>query len=311
MSQDCRDEASMDNRKHLSLEDELSFLQKIIDQQNNIIVVSNGEDLIMVNHPFLDFFVQPSLNAFKREFGDLSNTFVRHDRYFHAGKVPPGENWIDALASKKDTDAIVSMVHLGEYEPKAFAVKVSKLEDNGEVLYVLTFTDITQFAIQANQYFYQATHDKLTGIYNRAHFGEVLDEMSANESNLPLAGMMISIDKFKKFNEEHGQEKGDEVLKDLVDQVNMHLRERDVFGRLGGKEFGLLLPATESERAMKIAENIREAISKMETYTDTQITVSISVSYIFEQSQQKDLLMKLEALLAKAKETGRDQVVTD
>ena len=119
----------MNNEKHLTLEEELKFLQKIIDQQNNIIVVSNGQELTMVNHQFLDFFSQPSLNAFKSEFGDIGNAFVRHERYFHLGKVEPGVNWVESLRLKKDTESIVSMVHLGEYEPKAFAVKVSKLDE--------------------------------------------------------------------------------------------------------------------------------------------------------------------------------------
>jgi diguanylate cyclase (GGDEF)-like protein len=309
MMHDSKDDTTMDGRKKLTLEEELSFLQKIIDQQNNIIIVANSNEVVMVNHQFLDFFVQPSLDSFKREFGDISNAFVRHERYFHLGKVAPGEYWIDVLKSKKDTESIISMVDLGEYEPKAFAVKVSKLEDDGETLYVLTFTDITNFAIQANQYFYQATHDKLTGIYNRSHFLELFEEMKEESNRFPLAGMIIRLDNFKTFNETHGQQKGDELLKDIVDLVNMHLRENDVFARLGAKEFAMLLPVMEKERAQAVANTLKDEISTMETYTDMKATVSISLKIIEGPESQTMFLSDLESLLAQAKEAGDNQVV--
>lgn len=303
-------QAAIDNQKSLSLEEELTFLQKIIDQQNNIIVISNGDELTMVNNQFLDFFAQPSLNAFKSEFGDISNTFVRHDRYFHMGKVAPGENWIEILKSKKDTDSIVSMVHLGEYEPKAFAVKISKL-DEAEPYYVLTFTDITEFAIQANQYFYKATHDTTTGIYNRAYFSEQLQEIISQRTEDPICLVMFSLDDLKPFVEKHGNRKGDDVIKDMVDLVSMHLRGHDIFARLGRKEFALLLPKMEPERAEKLAENLRQAIGGMDTYTKDQVTATFGVATYQEGMQAESFINHLETLLATVKREGEERDTED
>lgn len=302
------DRADMDKEKHLNLEDELRFLQKIIDQQDNIIIVSNGHELTMVNHQFLDFFAQPSLNAFKSEFGDIGNAFVRHERYFHLGKVEAGQNWIESLRAKKDTESIVSMVHLGEYEPKAFAVKVSKL-DEGEALYVLTFTDITSFAIQANQYFYQATHDKLTGIYNRVYFSDALAEMVEDSAQMPLAMIMFSLDNFKAFNDDHGHDKGDDIIRDMVDMVSLHQREHDLFARLGGKNFVLLLPKMESERADKLAQKLCDAIAEMETFVESKITASFGVAPYEESMQADKFISHTENLLAKAKAAGKNRVM--
>jgi diguanylate cyclase (GGDEF)-like protein len=186
---------------------------------------------------------------------------------------------------------------------------VSKLEDDGEILYVLTFTDITNFAIQANQYFYQATHDKLTGIFNRSHFLEVFEEMTEERANFPMSGMIIRLDNFKAFNETHGQEKGDELLRDVVDLVNMHLREHDLFARLGAKEFALLFPQMERTRAEEVANTLKDEISGMETYTEMKMRVSISLKIIEAAESQSMFMSDLEKLLAEAKEAGNNQAV--
>ncbi len=303
------DQSGTDNEKHLTLEEELGFLQKIIDQQNNIIVVSNGRELTMVNHQFLDFFAQPSLNAFKSEFGDISNAFVQHERYFHLGKVESGMNWIASLKAKKDTESIVSMIHLGEYEPKAFAVKISGIDD-GELLYVLTFTDITSFAIQSNQYFYKSTHDGLTGIYNLAYFSDTLAEMLEEVPETPLSMIMFSLDDFKAFTEVYGHKKGDEVVKDMVDMVTMHLRDQDLFARLGRKVFALLLPNKEFEDASRLAQKLCNEIGEMETYVDMKVSASFGVGLYDGSLPAEGFLNYLETLLYEAKATGKNRVAT-
>ena len=302
------EDVGTDSEQRLKLEAELKFLQKIIDQQNNIIMVSNGHELTMVNNQFLDFFAQPSLNAFKSEFGDISNTFVRHGRYFHLGKVEEGKNWIESLKAKKDVESIVSMVHLGEYEPKAFAAKVSELDD-GERIYVLTFTDITSFAIQANQYFYQATHDKLTGIANLANFSETLDEIVEGSAQTPLAMIMFSLDDFKAFNATYGRQTGDSVIKDVVDMVSLHLREHDHFARLGGMDFALLLPKTDQGRALELAQKLNGAIAEMETYVETHVTASFAVAVHEPSMKAEEFMTHLQSLLSDAKKTGANQVL--
>jgi len=264
--------------KRQEVEQHLKYLQNIIDQQNNIVVVSDGEKLVMVNHQFLEFFSMPSLQAFKDEFFDISHTFVRHDNFFHPGKVAAGSQWIKTLQAIEDEKSVVSMVDLRTSEPRAFAVKVGHLEDSTQY-YILTFTDITNLTIQANQYFYEATHDKLTGIINRSHFSEVLAQMieTSRQEDKALSLLMIGIDNFKVLNEQYGSQKGDEIIKNTAETISMHLRMNDQFARWGGVEFALLMPDADLQKAEKTADNIRTAISSIQVGIDEEVTVSISV----------------------------------
>jgi diguanylate cyclase (GGDEF)-like protein len=95
----------------------------------------------------------------------------------------------------------------------------------------------------------------------------------------------------------------------MVDLINMHLRENDVFARLGGKEFGLLLPKTDMERSANTAEKLREAVENMETYTDSKLTVTVGLLACTDMMNAQELIARLEQLVIKAKEAGKNQVI--
>lgn len=279
--------------KRQEIEQHLKYLQNIIDQQNNIVVVSDGEELVMVNHQFLEFFSMPSMQAFKDEFVDISHAFVRHDNFFHPGKVPAGSQWIKTLQGIEDEKSVVSMVDLRTSEPRAFAVKVGHLEESTQ-FYILTFTDITNLTIQANQYFYEATHDKLTGIINRSHFSEVLAHMieESRQEAKALSLLMIGIDNFKVLNEQYGSQKGDEIIRNTADTIMMHLRMSDLFARWGGVEFALLMPDADLQKAEKTAESIRIAMASMQIGIDEEVTVSIAIMQLDENLDSRAFIGK-------------------
>ncbi len=292
------------------LEQHLEYLQNIIDQQNNIVIVSNGDELVMANHQFMEFFSMPSTQSFKDEFGDISNAFVRHDNFFHLGKVTDGGNWVRTLQATDDEKSVVSMVDLRSNEPRALAVKISDLDD-GTGYYVISLTDITDLTIKANQYFYEATHDKLTGIFNRSHFSEVLTERckEAKEGSVELSLLMIGINGFKALNDAHGSDICDGILKNMAETISMNLRMRDQIARWGGAEFALLMPETGEEKAMKMAENIRSAISSMQTYIDDEVTVSIAITVLDESLDSRTFITETYESLSKIRSESGDGVV--
>ncbi len=159
--------------------------------------------------------------------------------------------------------------------------------------------------------------DGLTRILNRA----ALDEAAAQEVSRcqrhrkPLSMLMLDIDRFKQINDQHGHKAGDDVLRQVVENIRRHLRREDHFGRYGGDEFVLLLPETPAEGAKLLAERIRRAISgrKLELGNDSlTVTTSIGVATMDAASDAdwEQLAMRADAALYEAKRQGRNRVVS-
>jgi diguanylate cyclase (GGDEF)-like protein len=172
-----------------------------------------------------------------------------------------------------------------------------------------------QLEDQAGELERQAKTDPLTGISNRRHFFELAErEMSrSRRSDKPLALMMLDIDRFKHINDTYGHDMGDEVLKALCATSLGMIRNIDIFARLGGEEFAIMLPETTKAQAQTVAERLREKLS--ETYVllpkgdRMTFTVSIGVSSITARTDNIESLLKLaDIALYKAKRTGRNRV---
>lgn len=160
----------------------------------------------------------------------------------------------------------------------------------------------------------EASTDVLTGILNRRAFFEICSkEMKfAKRYNHNLSFIIMDIDYFKKINDTHGHLNGDIVLKDLVNVVKDTIRMTDVFGRIGGEEFAVLMPETKKSDAMNLAERIRVNIAESESVLDSttvNVTVSIGVSFMtVEDSIIQTVLRRADEELFKAKENGRNQL---
>ena len=157
-------------------------------------------------------------------------------------------------------------------------------------------------------------NDHLTGISNRRAFFEVAEAEFERwrKRPRPLSLLAIDADYFKKVNDTYGHATGDEVLKHLSRILQDNMRNMDVVARLGGEEFGALLPSIDLQGALKIAERIRNSIEQAVFEVDGQIiryTVSIGVSTADDSVTGVDMLLKLadEALYV-SKKSGRNCV---
>ncbi len=159
-----------------------------------------------------------------------------------------------------------------------------------------------------------ATTDFLTGVANRRSFVEQMASEVARIRRFgqPGALLMLDIDHFKGVNDRLGHAAGDEVLRHLAQLAVDQLRQVDMFGRLGGEEFGILLPGTDTAGAMEFAERFRrmvEASPAMTTRGPVTFTVSIGVARLDPADTDPDAaLARADAGLYKAKESGRNRV---
>lgn len=158
--------------------------------------------------------------------------------------------------------------------------------------------------------------DQLTGLYNRRYFDmHVEDELRrCVRSHLPIAVVVLDIDHFKRINDSYGHLFGDECLQKVAQVMSQHTqRPGDVAVRFGGEEFVMLLPGTDLQGAIQVAESIRQAVARIALhYQSTKITLTISIGVLVKIPQTGDtvdlLLEAADAALYQAKENGRNRV---
>jgi len=159
-----------------------------------------------------------------------------------------------------------------------------------------------------------ATTDPLTETLNRRAFLERADAAFSfcRRDDKPLSAIMLDIDHFKRVNDGFGHAAGDAVLRGFAVRVAPILRGMDIFGRLGGEEFAIVLPGLELQGAVKVAERIRETVIAAPMPTD-QGSIPITSSFGAACARQSDaefaaLLHRADEALYAAKSNGRDRV---
>jgi len=157
--------------------------------------------------------------------------------------------------------------------------------------------------------------DGLTGLYNRRFLSERLeDEYSkAVRYETPLSILIMDVDFFKRVNDTFGHQVGDNALIMVARVLQQSVRETDVVGRYGGEEFVVLLPHTDFEKALTVAEKIRLAVSEtpIEGMGERRLSISIGAAGFpdIRATNIEELVHKADEALYRAKEGGRNQVV--
>jgi diguanylate cyclase (GGDEF)-like protein len=158
-----------------------------------------------------------------------------------------------------------------------------------------------------NRYFaHLAMCDDLTGVGNRRRLDRDL-AIEANNGSAPVAVIMVDVDHFKRINDEHGHDAGDQVLREVANVLGREVRTGDVVYRYGGEEFCVLLTKANATEAGEVAERIRFGVSRMALAFDPPLTVSIGVALGNSEHVAQTMLRADEALF-KSKGGGRDRV---
>jgi two-component system cell cycle response regulator len=154
--------------------------------------------------------------------------------------------------------------------------------------------------------------DGLTGLFSHAFFYRrtEFEIKRTARYRTPLSLMMIDIDHFKAFNDRHGHQEGDAILTSVGAVIEAEARQTDICCRYGGEEFAVLLPSTQGNEALALAERVREAVAKVGLH-GRRITISIGVAAATATSVHttERLVKEADAALYEAKTSGRNRVV--
>ncbi|MDF2569505.1 MAG: hypothetical protein K0R55_1109 [Sporomusa sp.] len=160
-----------------------------------------------------------------------------------------------------------------------------------------------------------ATIDEMTGIYNRRYFMQLAAKEWARACRYKrnIVVLVLDIDHFKLVNDTFGHPGGDQVLRTLAGSFSQMLRQQDIFGRIGGEEFAVLLPETGVDAALQVAERLRVALQQqtiqLEDGQTLSITISIGVAAAKDTDKNfGDILTRADKGLYLAKGSGRNCV---
>lgn len=194
-------------------------------------------------------------------------------------------------------------------------VSILRNSDGKPLHFISQIQDISGRIAHEEVLQHRALTDELTGLPNRRAF---LDEAArilnrTRRSGEPVAVLMIDLDRFKSINDTYGHAAGDRALRAMKAVVEPRLRAGDLLTRLGGEEFGVLLPATAEPAAQEIAERIRCAIAdatlRSHDGTAIHLTASIGLAVVAPGESIHDALGRADGAMYCAKRDGRNRLV--
>lgn len=218
-----------------------------------------------------------------------------------------GKDWLDFESLHHDRDGALHHLH--------FIAEARKNEQGDVVAINGIARDITEQKVYEQKLAYQASHDALTGLFNRNYLRQELERMVARAARGHDAGvlMFVDLDQLKFINDTIGHDAGDRLLVEAARLMKKHTRESDLLARYGGDEFTVLLYNVDAEGARKVAENMRARFGEfkfLEGGNAYSLTCSIGLSLIDEGVKSADAcLAQAERACNNAKTLGRNQVV--
>jgi diguanylate cyclase (GGDEF)-like protein len=242
---------------------------------------------------------------------ELGKTVLENDVTKDTGYLPGFEETLSEMC--------VPLIFYGE-KLGCVALESAKRHafDASDIQPLEAVADICAAAIQNARHFQKTQQlaylDGLTGIFNRRFFElRIAEELErANRYGSSMSVIMMDIDHFKKLNDEFGHLLGDEVLRQASQVFTQHLRKGDVVCRYGGEEFALLLPQTNGENALEVAEKLRRAVEAWHfPGVPRKVTISAGVADSPTFGKVRDeIVAAADSALYQAKQAGRNRVVT-
>lgn len=279
-------------------------LQKLFDLQKNIIITTDGKKLQMANQAMYDFFGFDDIEDFRKHYNCICDRFVNNDDFFHLGKVPEGQNWIETIKDFSGDKRIVAMLD-NNMESYAFSVSVSEVEKGD---FIVSFTDISNTIIEHKKLQLKVTHDKLTNALNREFFDNNINLIIEEVKPHRLGVIICDIDHFKNVNDTYGHNRGDIILKEIVTSIKGSIRQEDYLIRWGGEEFIMLMKVDTPDALKKSVEHVRKQIEKQHFEEVGNITASFGATLYQDDEEILECVARADKALYMAKENGRNQV---
>jgi len=281
------------------------YYKDILDSSTNIIIINDRKNIVDVNDAFFKYFEEyTSLEDFKKTHRCICDFFEEEKGYLKSNM--DGVHWINYLLEKENESNIIKVkINAQEYY---FKVSASTIVYNLD-LFSVVLSDITEQEKYKKSLEKLTITDPLTKIGNRRHYEQKIEEeiQRANRYKRSLSLLMFDIDYFKKVNDTYGHDIGDVVLREYTSLVKSLVRNEDIFCRVGGEEFMLILPDTDMKSSYIIAEKLRKAIVGFEC----EVRVTMSFGLVGHQKDEKsdDIYTRVDSALYEAKNSGRNKVI--
>ncbi|MBF0462119.1 MAG: diguanylate cyclase [Magnetococcales bacterium] len=280
------------SRIHSGLQEERDKLTTIIVSAQEGIVVTDRQGEVVLINPAAERLLQKSSEQIKQE-GFL--------------QLLDDPDYVRAHLERSGVDMPTTFV----YQNRVLNVYANTLRTPDGVLIgkAALLRDITEEKQLEKQLRNLSNTDALTGLYNRRRLDEILvDEFGrARRYQQNLAVLMLDVDHFKRFNDEHGHDQGDRVLQAVAKVMQHSCREVDFPCRYGGEEFCFILPNTALGGAKRMAERLRSSVEAMRV-DGLQVTASVGVAVYPLVGQSPEALQKAaDEALYQAKRAGRNR----
>ena len=310
---------SLEVSKSLVIDDVLELtihnIKEVINVNDILIALLNEDNKEYVIYPDKKYFSYPSINAKCQIFNFLNecnrcvsyHDFTRSIYYrslWQKDKEYLANLNIEMMIPLKE-DKLLGVIFLGK--------KGKGNYNYDEVVYLSSIASIATIAFQNSRLYqkvyHEATHDELTGLYNRKYFYHIL-EKQYEDINDSLVLMNISIDDFRLYNQLYGNVIGDEALVKVANIIKATVAKNGFVARNQGKEFSIILPDYTILQAKNLAEDIRLQvlnINKNSSISAKVLTVSIGIAAIpFNASDVKQLIEYTDHATFLAKKAGKN-----
>lgn len=283
------------------------YFKEILDTASNIVVVTDGRQIVDVNRTFFEYFNDyTSLSDFRQHYSCICDLFEGDDLFIQPEME--GMSWVDYLLEHPKQRHLVKIVYKDDVF--IFRVQASRLAHSSPHRLSVIFTEITREWENEKKLERLSLTDPLTGIFNRRYFDrKFADELNRAERYAqPLSLILFDIDWFKQINDHLGHETGDEVLQHLTRYVQLQIREHDRLCRVGGEEFAIILPETTVGNAAQFAERIRRGVERNFSGVHEGLTISLGVHECRSGEDAKSAYGAVDDALYAAKNAGRNCV---
>jgi diguanylate cyclase (GGDEF)-like protein len=292
-------------------------LAEFADASRDGYAIFSADDILLcANKAFLEVFFRPEAELIGQSFSAIMHSAFRTQKgpRIDADNI---DSWLSRVQQlRRSRDFRLFEVDL--VDGRWFLFSEQTLP-GGEML--LQTKDITKQKIveqHLNEHTRKLTDlaltDELTQIANRRSFvASVQAEITrCNRQQSAMAFFLLDIDHFKNVNDTYGHQTGDEVLRQVARLVKSTLRQYDIFGRIGGEEFGIFLAQTDRDTAVEVAERLRQQIADEKLHIDgreLRITLSVGIALARDKTSFEQLYADADAALYQAKHSGRNKVI--
>jgi len=300
-----------------------------------VLIVDKKDQIIMANNAFAEKLNENPNDLLGTKASSYKWRHISRELHDSDTKMP----WVSAIKEGVNKIGVSLKLSTPESGVRALSTNCAPItDDNGNTRGALvTFDDITEVqetnvllenavtSLTKNEIEIKrknvelellATRDSLTGCYNRRAFFDLFERAleDANKYDRALSCIMLDIDHFKLVNDNFGHTIGDEAIRMVTDVLNNHLSNKEgIVGRYGGEEFCVVLPGSDIDEAVRIAEHFRQTIQSVTKgfcVEDVSITASFGVtSNIDKVTDSSQLLEDADKALYAAKQSGRNRVI--